>query len=167
MQSGIILVDPTSLALIPTEGALAFALCHEMGHILANHGGEHLFIILSCSLPILPIFFVADFLRNISFVVFADLLVLPWILFSTWISRRRESEADFIGLQLLSGAGFDPQEAINFFEAQVKNQEKVVENIGKDSRLTPNGIRRILSFFSFLYNHPMVRPTTTSSFLKY
>jgi predicted Zn-dependent protease len=107
------------------ETGLAVVLGHEVGHALADHGNERMSqallanmggIALSVALSQRPqqtqqlFMAVYGVGANIGFI-------LPY-------SRLQESEADRIGLTLMARAGYDPREAIPFWERMRKQEGK-------------------------------------------
>ncbi|CAN0288853.1 unnamed protein product [Pylaiella littoralis] len=104
LPGGKVVVFTGLLGVTPNEDALASVLGHEVGHVVANHAGEKLsksFLKEGLLLLLFAItgFEYFDVLRTIGSLVFD----LP-------NSREMEREADFIGLQLMSKACFDPHE---------------------------------------------------------
>eukprot|EP00904_Undaria_pinnatifida_P004708 jgi/Undpi1/14238/HiC_scaffold_9.g03887.m1 len=88
----------------PNQDSLASVIGHEVGHVVANHGGEKisknfmkegLLLLLVATTG----FEYANEARSVGNLVFD----LP-------NSREMESEADYIGMQLMAKACFDPHE---------------------------------------------------------
>jgi predicted Zn-dependent protease len=107
------------------ETGLAVVLGHEVGHALADHGNERMSeallanmggMALSVALSSQPQETQALFMTvygagaNVGFL-------LPY-------SRLHESEADRIGLTLMARAGYDPRQAIPFWERMSKQEGK-------------------------------------------
>ncbi len=105
------------LPILKTDAQLAAVMGHEVGHVIARHGNER----------------VSEGLGAQAAMVIADLLLgksdperKKWVLAGLGIglqfgvllpfSRTHESEADIIGLQLMSKAGFDPNQAIEVWK---------------------------------------------------
>ncbi len=99
------------------ETGLAVVMGHEVAHALAKHGNERMSeallaqlggVALSVALSEKP-----DTTRQIfmeAYGITANLaFLLPY-------SRLHESEADRIGLTLMAKAGYDPREAISFWQ---------------------------------------------------
>jgi predicted Zn-dependent protease len=99
------------------ETGLAVVLGHEVGHALANHGNERMSqellasmggMALSVALSSQP-----QMTREMAMAAFGAGtsigVLLPY-------SRLHESEADHIGLILMARAGYDPREAIPFWQ---------------------------------------------------
>lgn len=97
-----------------TPSQLAAVLGHEIGHVIARHGAER----VSTQLMAQSGLMVADILagdhpqkKNIlgALGIGAQFgIVLPH-------SRKQESEADRIGLELMARAGFDPRESVQLW----------------------------------------------------
>lgn len=100
------------------EAGLATVMGHEIGHAIARHGGQRMTQQMATNIA----------LAGIAAVGFSKLdsdkkalamaalgagatvgILLPF-------SRSNETEADEIGLTLMSRAGYDPHEAVNFWE---------------------------------------------------
>src|SRR5207244_1329746 len=105
-----------------TEGGLATVMGHEIGHALARHGAERM-----AQEEIVQIGQVAAAvsLSDVDFRKRARIMgllgagaqvgmLLPF-------SREHESEADHIGLLLMARAGYDPVEAVEFWERMDRN----------------------------------------------
>lgn len=99
------------------ETGLAVVLGHEVGHALANHGNERMSqellanmggMALSVALSSQPQ--MTQELAMAAFGAGASIgVLLPY-------SRLQESEADHIGLILMARAGYDPREAVPFWQ---------------------------------------------------
>jgi predicted Zn-dependent protease len=106
-----------------TEEGLATVLGHEVAHAIAEHGAERIFRqqLTDTAVQFAAGAFVDDPVefRNIAGLLGAGAQVglsLPW-------SRDQESEADHIGLILMARAGFDPREAVAFWERMAEVSE--------------------------------------------
>jgi predicted Zn-dependent protease len=107
------------------ETGLAVVLGHEVGHAIAGHGNERmsqgllaqmggaaLSIALAQNSPATQDLFMQAYGAGASIG-----LLLPY-------SRLQESEADRIGLTLMARAGYDPREAVPFWERMSKQEGK-------------------------------------------
>lgn len=100
-----------------TEAGLATVMAHEVAHATARHGGERvsLGILLEMGSAALAAAMDEKDKKTTSRVLAAYgvgtalALALPF-------SRKQESEADRIGLIYMAKAGYDPREAIPFWE---------------------------------------------------
>ena len=105
------------LPILKTDAQLAAVLGHEVGHVIARHGNER----VSESMLAQGGLEVADLLSGSAAPEKKQILMtglglglqygylLPY-------SRTHESEADLIGLKLMSKAGFDPRQAIEVWK---------------------------------------------------
>jgi predicted Zn-dependent protease len=117
LPGGKVVVYTGILPVAQTEDGLATVLGHEIGHALAHHGAERM---AREQLVHLGQLAVAQSLgdldphqqRQIMGMLGVGSqygLLLPF-------SRKHESEADHIGLLLMAAAGYDPREAIRFWQ---------------------------------------------------
>jgi predicted Zn-dependent protease len=102
---------------------LAVVLGHEVGHALANHGNERMSqgllaqmggMALSLALSSRPQQTKDLFMQAYGAGATVGIL-LPY-------SRLQESEADRIGLTLMARAGYDPRQAVPFWERMSKQE---------------------------------------------
>ena len=98
-----------------TESGLAAVMAHEVAHALQRHGAERM------SRGILDkIAQVGAIAGAATGVVDPQLAIGAMSAYGVSVtlphSRRQESEADYIGLQLMAKAGYDPHEALSFWE---------------------------------------------------
>ena len=95
------------LPVCQTETGLAVVMGHEIGHVVARHGTER----ITLTMPVDTIMQLVD-LGNYTQIASTSLDVLLNLPFG----RKQESEADEIGLIYMARAGYDPREAITFWE---------------------------------------------------
>lgn len=103
------------LKVAKNEHQLATVVAHEVGHVIADHGGER----ISHALVAQGGLAAADMLmqdRQSKSLVLAALgagaqvgVLLPY-------GRKQESEADVIGLRLMAKAGFNPQQSVQLWK---------------------------------------------------
>jgi predicted Zn-dependent protease len=93
------------------EAGLAVVMGHEIAHAVARHGTERLSqstaaeLVLAAASPQLE-----------KHQELAGLLLAGYQLGSLGWGRKQESEADHIGLIYMARAGYDPREAVRFWE---------------------------------------------------
>lgn len=120
MPGGKVVVYSGLLAVSKNEAGLAVVLGHEIAHAIARHGNERMSqqllvelggVGLSLALSQKPQETQNIFLQ--SYGVGSTLGILKY-------SRTHESEADKLGLIFMAKAGYDPREAIAFWERMAK-----------------------------------------------
>ena len=107
------------------ETGLAVVLGHEVAHALADHGNERMSEALVANMGGMALSVALSRQPQQTQQLFMTVygaganvgFLLPY-------SRLHESEADRIGLTLMARAGFDPREAIPFWERMSKQGEK-------------------------------------------
>jgi len=107
------------------ETGLAVVLGHEVGHALADHGNERMSDALMAQMGGMALSVALSSQPQQTQQLFTTVygvganvgFLLPY-------SRLHESEADRIGLTLMARAGYDPREAIPFWERMSKQGEK-------------------------------------------
>jgi len=117
LPGGKIVVYTGILPYTKTEAGLAAVMGHEMAHAVARHGSQRLLrSSLAQTLLVGANFSMGSMDPQERQTVMAALgagatygVILPF-------SRDHESEADQMGLMYMARAGYDPQEAITFWE---------------------------------------------------
>lgn len=106
-----------------SAAGLATVLGHEVAHAVAEHGAERIFRqqLTDTAVQFAAGAFADDpaEFRHIAGLLGAGAQVglsLPW-------SREQESEADHIGLIYMAQAGYDPREAVGFWERMARANE--------------------------------------------
>ncbi|KAK7202562.1 peptidase family M48-domain-containing protein [Myxozyma melibiosi] len=112
LPGGKVFVFASMLNLVSNDDQLATVLSHETAHQLARHTGEKL-----SKQPFYSVIALTAWLITGSSTI-AQLLIqfalnLP-------ASRQMESEADYIGLLMMSQACYDPRQAIPFWQKMEK-----------------------------------------------
>jgi predicted Zn-dependent protease len=105
------------------ETGLAVVLGHEVGHALADHGNERMSQALLANMGGMALSVALSSQPQATSQLFMAVygaganvgFLLPY-------SRLQESEADRIGLTLMARAGYDPREAIPFWERMSKQE---------------------------------------------
>jgi predicted Zn-dependent protease len=102
------------------KDALAFAMGHEVGHIVARHAAKMIERELKTEIAIAVISKSERWSRMLSLA--RDMVFLGY-------GRDNEYEADYWGVRLAYKSGYDPQGAIRFFQKLLKDEK------GKPSKL--------------------------------
>ena len=117
MPGGKIVVFEGLLPLISTDDELAVVLGHEVAHAVAKHSNERMsqgiLAQYGASIVDATLSQKTEAIRSLGNTVFglsAQLgVMLPY-------SRKHESEADYMGLVFMTLAGYDPSQAITFWQ---------------------------------------------------
>jgi predicted Zn-dependent protease len=125
MPGGKVAVYTGILPYTKDETGLAVVMGHEIAHALADHGNERMSqgllvnmggMALSTALSKQPQQTQALFMKVFGVTTNVGVL-LPY-------SRLHESEADRIGLLIMARAGYDPRQAIPFWERMGKDEKE-------------------------------------------
>jgi predicted Zn-dependent protease len=95
------------LPVTQSETGLAVVMGHEIGHVVARHGTERMTSTYGLD-TLLSLLNIGDYAQLAQLTLNA-LVTLPF-------GRKQESEADRIGLIHMARAGYDPREAIAFWQ---------------------------------------------------
>lgn len=101
------------LKVATTQDQLAAVLGHEVSHVLANHGAER----VSEQMLAQGASQVAGAAAGIDPQIFG---IAGNVFFLLPHSRAQESEADMLGMDLMSRAGFDPRAAITLWQNMMR-----------------------------------------------
>lgn len=116
LPGGYMGVNTGMLDIATNQNQLASVVGHEIGHVIANHANERASTQSATSLGLSVLSSTSGMqtpggqqLMGVLGMGAQYGIALPF-------SRRHESEADVIGLQLMAQAGFDPRESVTVWE---------------------------------------------------
>ncbi|MDH5478638.1 MAG: M48 family metallopeptidase [Nitrospinota bacterium] len=137
LPGGKVVVHSGLLPLAENEAGLAAVIAHEVGHAMARHGaerGSHAMVLeLGMELVNMGLAHTLAEKTKLRMAWGVDYVISMAFPFS----RIHEMEADEMGLLYMARAGYDPREAVRFWE-------RIVEREGDDSR----------PYMKFLFTHP-------------
>jgi len=116
VSRGKVFVFTNILPICKNDDGVATVLGHEIAHNVAHHAAEKMssFFVLTSVVILLAAFIGVN--ERISQILLQLGFEMP-------NDRKQESEADFIGLQMMATACFDPEEAIRFWDRMEKAAE--------------------------------------------
>ncbi|HEX2327563.1 MAG TPA: M48 family metallopeptidase [Candidatus Angelobacter sp.] len=119
LPGGFFYVNSGLILAADDEAELAGVMAHEIAHVCARHATRQMTRAQFANFATIPLIFVGG---GIGYAVReAASIGLPLTFLS--FSRGFEAEADYLGVQYMYKAGYDPNEFVNFFE-KVQAQEK-------------------------------------------
>ena len=140
------------------DDELATVLGHEIGHVLAHHSRQEASAnIMTKALvgPFMPFCIGIGGIGILggSFTLlivggFFGIPIAAGVILDSFLSRKRESEADCIGLLVMAEADFNPLVAARFWE-------KMDEELAELQKQNPNS--RVEVIPQYLQTHPHVR----------
>jgi predicted Zn-dependent protease len=119
LPGGKVAVYTGILPITQNDAGLAVVLGHEIGHVLARHGAERMSQGLVAQLGGTALAIALGGGPSSEAVLAAYGLGAQYGVLNPF-SREQESEADHIGLILMAKAGYDPHEALAFWERMEK-----------------------------------------------
>jgi predicted Zn-dependent protease len=120
LPGGKVAVYTGIFAYTQTEAGLAVVMGHEVAHALARHGGERMSRSLIAQLGLSA---VQMGLSTNDPVILQGIGLAYGVGVELPFDRSQESEADHIGLILMARAGYDPRQAIPFWERMSSAQQ--------------------------------------------
>ena len=144
LPGGFLYVTSGLILAAQEEAELAGVMAHEVAHVAAHHAARQMTHSQMFTLASIPLIFVGG---GIGIAVReAAGLAMPLTL--TKFSRGFEAEADYLGVEYLYQAGYDPQAFISFFEriqALEKQKPGVMAKIFSDHPQTADRLGKTQS----------------------
>ena len=127
LPGGKVAVFTGILKLTKNEDGLATVIGHEVAHALQRHGAERY------SRSILETIGQVGALAAGAAVGRPDAAMAAMSAYGVGVSlpfgRKQESEADYIGLKLMAQAGYDPREAVPFWERMSGCPRQMIDKV--------------------------------------
>ena len=144
LPGGFLYVNSGLILAAQEEAELAGVMAHEIAHVAAHHASRQMTRSQMFTLATIPLVFVGG---GVGIAVReATRLAMP--LTMTRFSRAFEAEADYLGVEYLYQAGYDPQAFISFCErvqALEKQRPGVMAKMFSNHPQTADRIRRTQS----------------------
>jgi predicted Zn-dependent protease len=124
------------------EAELAGVMAHETAHVCAHHAAREMTRLNYAQIGMVPVMIMMGGLTGYGIYEGAQLAIpITFLEFS----REFEAQADYLGVQYMYRAGYDPQAFITFFEkiqALQKRKPGAVAKVFSDHPQTPDRILR-------------------------
>jgi predicted Zn-dependent protease len=122
LPGGFFYVDTGLILAAENEAELAGVMAHEIAHVAACHMARQNTRGKMLNMASIPLMMIGGPIGYAGYEALTIATPLTYFKFS----RRFESEADFLGIQYMYKAGYDPQALTSFFE-RIKGLEKTKE----------------------------------------
>ena len=142
LPGGFFYVNSGLILAADEEAELAGVMAHEIAHVCAHHAAREMTRANYAQIGMVPLIMMTGYSWTGYGIYEATQLLIP-ITFLQF-SREFESQADYLGVQYMFRAGYDPQAFVTFFE-KIENLEKqkpgVVAKVFENHPQTPDRIQ--------------------------
>ena len=141
LPGGFFYVNSGLILAADEEAELAGVMAHETAHVCAHHAAREMTRMQYAQLGMIPLMIFTGYTWTGYGIYEAAQLAIP-ITFLQF-SRDFEAQADYLGIQYMYRAGYDPQAMITFFEkveALQKRKPGLVSKAFSDHPQTPDRI---------------------------
>jgi predicted Zn-dependent protease len=144
LPGGYFYVDSGLILACDSEDELAGVMAHEISHVAAHHAGREMTKLGYMQIGSIPMVIVAAGSWTGYGVYEAAQLAMPLSFLE--FSREYEAEADYLGIQYMYKAGYDPQGMVTIFEklsALEKHKPGTISKAFSDHPATPERIAAV------------------------
>jgi len=141
LPGGFFYVNSGLILAADEEAELAGVMAHETAHVCAHHAAREMTRLNYAQIGMVPLIMLTGYTWTGYGIYEAAQLAIP-ITFLEF-SREFEAQADYLGVQYMYRAGYDPQAFISFFEkiqALEKRKPGLVAKMFEDHPQTPDRI---------------------------
>jgi Peptidase family M48 len=121
LPGGFFYVNSGLILAADEEAELAGVMAHEIAHVCAHHAAREMTRANYAQIGMVPLIMMTGYSWTGYGIYEATQLMIP-ITFLEF-SREFEAQADYLGIQYMYRAGYDPQAFVTFFE-KIENLEK-------------------------------------------
>lgn len=151
MPGGKVAIYTGILPVTQTEAGLATVMGHEIAHAIAKHSSERMSQAMAAQLGGVAVDVATAERSSTTRAVINTAYGLGGQLALMSYSRNQESEADRMGLVFMAMAGYDPNEAISFWERMAQAKEASGSGAPPEFLSThPSDARRIMNIQKLL-----------------
>jgi len=143
LPGGFFYVNSGLIMAADEEAELAGVMAHETAHVCAHHAAREQTRLGYMQIGSIPLYILTSGSWTGYGIYEASQLAIPVTFLQ--FSRQFEAEADYLGLQYMYRAGYDPQAFIQFFEkidALEKHKPGTLAKVFADHPQTPDRINR-------------------------
>ncbi len=144
LPGGFFYVNSGLILACDSEDELAGVMAHEISHVAAHHAAREMTRLNYMQLGSIPLMIFTQGTWTGYGIYEASQLAVPLTFLQ--FSRQFESEADFLGVQYMYKAGYDPQGMVSIFEkldALQKHKPGAISRAFSDHPATPDRIDNV------------------------
>ncbi|HEX3661540.1 MAG TPA: M48 family metallopeptidase [Acidobacteriaceae bacterium] len=143
LPGGFFYVNAGLILAADEEAELAGVMAHEISHVCAHHAAREMTRANYAQIGMVPLIMMTGYSWTGYGIYEAAQLMIPVTFLE--FSREFEAQADYLGIQYMYRAGYDPQAFVAFFE-KIENLEKqkpgIVAKVFEDHPQTPDRIEK-------------------------
>ena len=163
LPGGFFYVNTGLIELAEDEAELAGVMAHEIAHVAARHGTRSATRSQLVQIATIPLMFIGGWAGY--GIQQAANFAIPMTMLK--FSREFEEAADFLGVQYMYKAGYDPASMVQFFErlkAQEKKRKNFVAKAFSSHPMTKSRIKKVQKAIDEILPEQAEYAVTTSEF---